>query len=796
MTAELNRVFVLPSDVLLIPVGELGQSTRDRLNGESGDVAISRPLSRRPSSIVDANAAGLLTLFRTPSTVVDAILQYSRANSLDARVVLQSAFPLVERLVREGVLLPSDDERAKAIEESVMRGDTIGDFTVVDRVQMLEDVEIHRARAVSGQFVALKIARAAYVDRLRRALGREAAILQRLNARAAPRLVAEDLASARPWIALEWCAGVSPTRVGHEIRTSGIDVQTELLGLCGRIAQAYANLHEAGVLHGDVHDRNVLVDKHGQVTLLDFGISVVVDDAAPASAPRGGIPEFYDPQFAEAQWAGTPAPVLDAAAEQYSVAALLYLIVVGHSYCTLSMRREEALRQIVEMAPLSFAEHGAAEWPALERVLQRALSKAPADRYGSMQALADAIGAVAVPVKETATLSRQHDRQRFTHALCERLEPGGPLFSHGLPAVPLCSVNNGAAGIAYAFYRMAAARGDARLLACADAWTARARAWMSEPEAWYTRDGLVTKRQVGPNALYHSATGLYCVEALIALASGDHVRAEGCSNEFVVATRERTPHLDITLGKAGLVVGTLLMLEASPDAWPTLRKRGKELVGFLERRLRSWGPVSDERALRYLGVAHGWSGYLWTLLRWYRFTGTTTPTFVEQRLQELAALATPRGRGLAWTWSTDPRDINSEPHPAPTWCNGTAGHVHTWLEAHAAYGDDRYLDLAHAAAWNIWDDSRDAMVDACCGLVGRSYALLAMHRRSGDVRWRQRAEQLANRALDAASTDGLHAHRLYKGDLGVALLLDELEGAPDDARMPLFEAEGWRWDWR
>jgi hypothetical protein len=40
--------------------------------------------------------------------------------------------------------------------------------------------------------------------------------------------------------------------------------------------------------------------------------------------------------------------------------------------------------------------------------------------------------------------------------------------------------------------------------------------------------------------------------------------------------------------------------------------------------------------------------------------------------------------------------------------------------------------------------------------------------------------------------DAANAHRLYKGALGTALLLFELED-PYRARMPLFEPEGWRW---
>ncbi len=54
-----------------------------------------------------------------------------------------------------------------------------------------------------------------------------------------------------------------------------------LLALCRSILAAYARLHERGVIHGDVHPRNVLVGPAGEVHLIDFGLSL-------AGGPGGG----------------------------------------------------------------------------------------------------------------------------------------------------------------------------------------------------------------------------------------------------------------------------------------------------------------------------------------------------------------------------------------------------------------------------------------------------------------------------------------------------------------------------
>ena len=61
-------------------------------------------------------------------------------------------------------------------------------------------------------------------------------------------------------------------------------------------------------------------------------------------------------------------------------------------------------------------------------------------------------------------------------------------------------------------------------------------------------------------------------------------------------------------------------------------------------------------------------------------------------------------------------------------------------------GDEGYRELAYGAA-------RDALgpmetdVDLCCGLAGRAYALLALHRASGADIWLREARTLAVRAL-------------------------------------------------
>ena len=191
-----------------------------------------------------------------------------------------------------------------------------------------------------------------------------------------------------------------------------------------------------------------------------------------------------------------------------------------------------------------------------------------------------------------------------------------------------------------------------------------------------------------------------------------------------------------------------------------------------------------------LGIAHGWAGALYALMRWHQVSATHLPIQVRRRLTELAAMAERTDRGLRWPW----RDVISTagaPNAYMTgWCNGSAGFVHLWLMAHSVFGEPHFMELAESAAWDAHENTEDGVYDLCCGRAGRAYALLAMHRATGVERWLTSARQLSNDALDLLSNDAHATPSLYKGATGVVLLHKELE-QPRLARMPIFEPEGW-----
>ena len=164
--------------------------------------------------------------------------------------------------------------------------------------------------------------------------------------------------------------------------------------LAGRLLDAYAAIHERGVLHGDVHPRNALVLHDGSVRLIDFGLAdsrVLAAELRPHD--RGGVGFFLDPEFARARLDDRRPPRVDAAGEQYSIAALV--VSRAHRFALSSLLAGEAGDASADRRGGSahLPRCGYDPSPAVEAVLCRALAKDRAARFASVAEFAAAFRA-------------------------------------------------------------------------------------------------------------------------------------------------------------------------------------------------------------------------------------------------------------------------------------------------------------------------------------------------------------------------------------------------------------------
>ncbi|MEW5741802.1 MAG: serine/threonine-protein kinase [Myxococcota bacterium] len=179
----------------------------------------------------------------------------------------------------------------------------------------------------------------------------------------------------RPWLAMEYVEGTTLLEYASQ---HGLD-RAARLTLFKKLTQAVQYAHRNLIVHRDLKPGNVLVTKSGEVKLLDFGIAKVLDPHATEQRTKTGeqvlTPAYASPEQLRAERVTT-------AADVWALGVILYELLTGK-------RPFEGSGQTLARAILE------QEMPApnlgvdLDAILFTALRKEPAQRYPSVEALAD-----------------------------------------------------------------------------------------------------------------------------------------------------------------------------------------------------------------------------------------------------------------------------------------------------------------------------------------------------------------------------------------------------------------------
>lgn len=179
------------------------------------------------------------------------------------------------------------------------------------------------------------------------------------------------------------------------VRTHGPLDRDRFVAVANDICRALETLHVRDIIHRDIKPENILIGAEGQFKLADFGLAHVhpaqrlgLDDA---TGPQPGTLMYMSPEQALGQNV-TPR------SDIYALAVVLYEAATGRYYLDYDQKNDsdERLLQLIQhAAPLPFEGHDPSLPALVGEALNRALSKAPAQRPATARAfLADLKNAI------------------------------------------------------------------------------------------------------------------------------------------------------------------------------------------------------------------------------------------------------------------------------------------------------------------------------------------------------------------------------------------------------------------
>ncbi len=230
--------------------------------------------------------------------------------------------------------------------------------------------------------VAIKLLREEYADdpNFIRQFQKEAKAVARLSHQNIVNIYDFGESNGQTYLVIEYVDGYTL----KELIAQGPLPISQVLDYSIQICYGMAQAHSQGIVHKDIKPHNIMIDRNHVVKIADFGIAQAANNLT-ITHNKGilGSAHYFSPEQARGEH-------VDFESDIYSLGVVMYEMTTGQVPFTGDNPVSVALKHMQDPPPSILAQRPDTP-PELERIIFKALEKSPANRFASMQEMAEAL---------------------------------------------------------------------------------------------------------------------------------------------------------------------------------------------------------------------------------------------------------------------------------------------------------------------------------------------------------------------------------------------------------------------
>jgi serine/threonine protein kinase len=187
-----------------------------------------------------------------------------------------------------------------------------------------------------------------------------------------------------PYLVMEWVEGEG---LNFLVETRAAKLTGNRLHYMNQLCDAVQYMHDNKWLHRDLCPRNVMIDKDGNLKLIDFGLTIPYTPEFCSGGNRTGTTDILAPEIIRRK-------PIDHRVDLFALGVTAFEVFTGHLPWERSPSSEETFRRRMNIPPRHPKELNPKIDDDLAAILVRSIAKDPQDRFPSATAFKEALGKV------------------------------------------------------------------------------------------------------------------------------------------------------------------------------------------------------------------------------------------------------------------------------------------------------------------------------------------------------------------------------------------------------------------